>query len=238
MPENNEEQMNNSRVITTIARIHTDFHDKFGIPRQSGLVEELKGRIVFEPAFRDPNALRELEKYSHLWLIWGFSENFGDTSFHPTIRPPRLGGNTRTGVFASRSPFRPNSLGLSVVKLDSIDFSTSEGPVINVSGIDMLDNTPIYDIKPYLPYVDSVPDASNGFSLNKKEGTLNVTFPENLLSLVPENLRNAVTNVLSQDPRPQYHDDVTRTYKMDFANLNISFNVDGLNLLVTNITLR
>lgn len=226
-----------SREISPIARIKTGFNDKFGIPRQSGLVKELTGKIVFEPDFRDSNALREIEQYSHLWLIWGFSENT-DESFRPTIRPPRLGGNTRVGVFASRSPFRPNSLGLSVVKLENVELTTPDGPVITVSGIDMLNDTPIYDIKPYLPYVDSVPEASDGFSLNQKEGTLTVNVPENIINQIPESLGNALISVLSQDPRPQYQDDPERIYKMDFSGLNVSFKVSGQNLTVTEVNKR
>lgn len=226
-----------SREISPIARIKTGFNDKFGIPRQSGLVKELTGKIVFEPDFRDSNALREIEQYSHLWLIWGFSENT-DEAFRPTIRPPRLGGNTRVGVFASRSPFRPNSLGLSVVKLENVELTTPDGPVITVSGIDMLNDTPIYDIKPYLPYVDSVPEASDGFSLNQKEGTLTVNVPENIINQIPESLGNALISVLSQDPRPQYQDDPERIYKMDFSGLNVSFKVSGQNLTVTEVNKR
>lgn len=223
-----------NKIIRPIARIHTDFPDKFGIPRQSNLINSLRGQIVFEPAFRDANALREIEQYSHLWLIWGFSAN-KEEEFHPTVRPPRLGGNTRVGVFASRSPFRPNSLGLSVVKLEKVDYSSEKGPVIEVSGIDMLDGTPIYDIKPYLPYVDSVPGATDGFALNKKEGSLNVTFLENLYEAVPAASRDALTAVLSQDPRPQYQEDPSRIYKMDFAGMNVSFSVSGDTLCVVDV---
>ncbi len=225
-----------TKEIRPIAYIHTDFSDKFGIPRQSNLISELKGRIIFEPEFRDANAVREIEQYSHLWLIWGFSAN-EEGEFRPTVRPPRLGGNTRVGVFASRSPFRPNSLGLSVVKLEKVELSAENGPVITVSSVDMLDGTPIYDIKPYLPYVDSVPDATDGFALNKKEGTLIVTFLDNLKEIVPAASLDALIAVLSQDPRPQYQDDPSRIYKMDFAGMNVSFTVSGDTLCVTELKL-
>lgn len=225
---------NDSREIRPIAHIKTGFSDKFGIPRQSGLVNELIGKIIFEPEFRDPNALREIEQYSHLWLIWGFSENV-DEPFRPTIRPPRLGGNTRVGVFASRSPFRPNSLGLSVVKLENIELSTPDGPVLTVSGIDMLDGTPVYDIKPYLPYVESIPEASDGFSLNKKDGTLKVRFSEGICENISEDRLKTLISLLSQDPRPQYQDDPERIYKMDYDGMNISFCVSDEVLTVINI---
>ena len=220
--------------IKPIAHIRTDFPEKFGIPRQSGLVEELSARIVFEPEYRNADALRGLDGFSHLWLIWDFSEVPHD-GWTPTVRPPRLGGNKRVGVFATRSPFRPNPLGLSVVRLGKIDTTSKDAPVIEVFGADLMDGTPIFDIKPYLPYVDSKPDAKNGFALAQSEGVLRVVFPENLKSKVPENKFGALSEVLSQDPRPQYQNDPERIYTMSFAGLEISFSVDGETLSVTDI---
>ena len=219
-------------TLKQIAVIHTDFPEKFGIPRQSGLVEELKSTLVFQPEFRVPEALRGLEMYSHLWLIWEFSKAVRE-EWKPTVRPPRLGGNTRMGVFATRSPYRPNPLGLSCVRLESIDFNSPYGPVLHLSGADLMDGTPIYDIKPYLPYVDCRPDASNGFALAQNEGTLSVEIPPELLSLVPEQRREALLSVLSQDPRPQYISDPERVYTMSFAGVEVSFTVDGDRLTVT-----
>ena len=213
--------------IEPIAFIENDFKEKFGVPRQSGLVS-LPSRIILEPKFRDENALRGLEDFTHIWLIWGFSEAKTD-GFSPTVRPPRLGGNVRKGVFATRSPFRPNSLGLSVVKLASID-----GFTITVTGADLMNGTPIYDIKPYLPYADSVPDASNGWSLAEHEGRLTVEFPEELLKIIPEDRRKGLTETLSQDPRPQYQN-APRVYTMAFGEWQVSFRVDGKKLLVTEI---
>ena len=222
--------------LVTIARIHTDFPAKFGIPRQSGLVDALKGRIVFEPDFRDPTALRGLEGYSHLWLIWQFSESVMER-WSPTVKPPRLGGNRRMGVFATRSPFRPNPLGLSCVKLERIEASTSEGPVLHVAGADLLDGTPIYDIKPYLPYADCHAEASGGFAEGVMDAQLAVLFPDDLLAMVPEDRREALVQVLEQDPRPGYRtDDGTRRYGMAFAGLDVGFTVDGQTLTVTDIT--
>lgn len=214
--------------IEPIAFIENDFKEKFGVPRQSGLVS-LCSRIVLEPKFRDENALRGLEDFTHIWLIWGFSEAKTD-GFSPTVRPPRLGGNVRKGVFATRSPFRPNSLGLSVVRLASVD-----GFTITVTGADLMNGTPIYDIKPYLPYADSVPDASNGWSLAEHEGRLAVEFPEELLDIIPEDKRRGLLETLSQDPRPQYQSAPERTYTMAFGDWQISFKVDGEKLLITEI---
>lgn len=213
--------------IEPIAFIENDFKEKFGIPRQSRLVS-LPSRIVLEPKFRDENALRGLEDFTHIWLIWGFSEAKTD-GFSPTVRPPRLGGNVRKGVFATRSPFRPNSLGLSVVKLAGID-----GFAITVTGADLMNGTPIYDIKPYLPYADSVPDASNGWSLAEHDGRLTVEFPEELLNIIPEDRRKGLTETLAQDPRPQYQS-APRVYTMAFGEWQVSFKVDGEKLLVTEI---
>ena len=224
-------------LIRPVARIYTGFTDKFGVPRQSGLAG-IPGKIVFEPEFRDVNAIREIESFSHLWLIWGFSEARETTEsngFRPTIRPPRLGGNTRVGVFASRSPFRPNGLGLSVVKLERVDTDCTDAPVLYVTGADMVSGTPIYDIKPYLPYADSVPDAAGGFSLSQKEGTLNVDFPPELLDKVPEEDRDVLIRILAQDPRPQYQSDPERVYKMDYNGIKVSFFVNYDTLQVAEI---
>lgn len=217
-----------------IAHIRSDFQTKFGIPRQSGLVDELEASIVFEPEYRIPEALRELDGYSHIWLIWQFSE-CTDKEWSPTVRPPRLGGNKRVGVFASRSPFRPNPIGLSCVKLLAIEETEKYGHILKVSGADLLDGTPIYDIKPYLPYVDSHPEATGGFALQQKEGTLDVDISEEMLNRVCKEKRNALIAVLSQDPRPQYQNDTERIYGMDFAGYNIKFRVDDNLLIVTEI---
>ena len=217
-----------------IAHIHTDFTSKFGIPRQSGLVDELEATIVFDPEYRNPDALRGIEEYSHLWLIWQFSECIGK-EWSPTVRPPRLGGNKRMGVFATRSPFRPNPVGLSSVKLIGIEKTAEYGCVIRVAGADMLDGTPIYDIKPYLPYVDSHPDASNGFALNEKEGKLDVEFPEEMLEIIPDSKQKALIEVLSQDPRPGYQNEPDRIYGIEFAGYDVRFRVDGNNLKVIEI---
>lgn len=221
-------------TLKEIAVIHTDFPEKFGIPRQSGLVEQLHSTLVFNPEYRVPEAFRGLEQYSHLWLIWEFSKAVR-SDWSPTVRPPRLGGNTRMGVFATRSPYRPNPLGLSCVKLEKIELNTPDGPVLHLSGADLMDGTPIYDIKPYLPYVDCRPDASNGFALAQLEGVLSVELPEELAALVPEERRAALVSVLAQDPRPQYIADPERVYTMSFAGVEVSFTVNDSKLKVTNI---
>ncbi len=210
--------------IKPIGYIHTDFKDKFGIPRQSGRVPELTGRIVFEQEYRNSEALRGIEEFSHLWLIFGFSqaERKRDAL---TVRPPRLGGNKRIGVFASRSPYRPNLLGLSLVKLEGIEKSETEGTVLVVSGVDILDDTPIFDIKPYLPYADCKPDAKGSFGEEFKEYALEVIFPEELLNKLPAGKRRAAVECLKDDPRPSYHDDL-RTYSMSFAGCDIHFKVE------------
>ncbi|MGB4658644.1 MAG: tRNA (N6-threonylcarbamoyladenosine(37)-N6)-methyltransferase TrmO [Mobilitalea sp.] len=207
-----------------IAHIHTDFPTKFGIPRQSGLVDTLKAAIVFEPEYRNPDALRGLEGFSHIWLIWEFSEAIRD-AWSPMVKPPRLGGNTRMGVFATRSPFRPNALGLSSVKLDRIEMSPEYGPILYVSGADLMDNTPIYDIKPYLSYTDSHPDAVGGFADPVRDYILEVVFPEQLISMIPEERREALLGVLSNDPRPSYQNDPKRIYGFEFAGFDIRFTV-------------
>ena len=221
-------------MMKTVARIQTDFPAKFGIPRQSGMSEALKGRIVFEPAYRNAEAIRGLEGYSHLWLIWEFSEALRE-DWSPTVRPPRLGGNRRVGVFATRSPFRPNPIGLSSVKLEKIEHHTPEGSVLHVSGIDMMNGTPIYDIKPYISYTDSHPDAVNGFTDDIAEELLTVCFPESLLSHIPEEKRAAVQMVLANDPRPSYQDDPGRVYGLMFAAFDIQFTVEGDALTVVDV---
>ncbi len=215
--------------ITPIARFHSPFPEKFGIPRQSGLAAGLHGRIVLEPAFRDPSALRGLDGFSHLWLIWEFSGN-KTRNWQPTVRPPRLGGNTRLGVFATRSPFRPNPLGLSCVRLDRIEWDTPDGPVIHVLGADLMDGTPIYDIKPYVRYADSHPDARSGFTDEVAWEPLDILFPEQT-PFEPEEL-DILRDILAQDPRPPFHDDPEKTYGMAFAGYDVRFRVNGQVLTV------
>ena len=215
--------------ITPIARFHSPFPEKFGIPRQSGLAAGLHGRIVLEPAFRDPSVLRGLDGFSHLWLIWEFSGN-KTRNWQPTVRPPRLGGNTRLGVFATRSPFRPNPLGLSCVRLDRIEWDTPDGPVIHVLGADLMDGTPIYDIKPYVRYADSHPDARSGFTDEVAWEPLDILFPEQT-PFEPEEL-DILRDILAQDPRPPFHDDPEKTYGMAFAGYDVRFRVNGQVLTV------
>ena len=212
--------------MKTIATIQTDFPTKFGLPRQSGLVESIEGRIVFEKEYRVPAAFKGLEGYSHIWLIWRFSESERE-SWSPTVRPPRLGGNVSMGVFATRSPFRPNNLGLSCVRLLRIDYDVPCGPVLIVGGIDMMDGTPIYDIKPYVPIADCHPEASKGFSSRTQEHVLSVEFAPGLIEKVPENKREALIGILSQDPRPGYEDDPERRYGVEFAGMDVCFHVRG-----------
>ena len=219
--------------LKIIARIRTDFPEKFGLPRQSGIVPELCGIVVFEPEYRNPDALRGLEGYSHLWLLWGFSEGFASESqrteknWSPTVRPPRLGGNVRMGVFATRSPNRPNPVGLSCVKLDGIETDPKDGPVLRVSGIDMMDGTPIYDIKPYLPHVDSHPDARGGFAGEVTGARLSVKVPDELLPTLPEDKREPLIALLREDPRPSYQRDEERVYGFPYAGFEVSFRVAG-----------
>ena len=220
--------------LKVIARIHTDFNEKFGIPSQSGLVSTLESRIVFEPQYRNSDALRGIEEFSHLWLIWGFSETPESDKFMPTVRPPRLGGNKKMGVFATRSPFRPNPLGLSSVKLLRLE-NTNEGTVLVVSGADMLSGTPIYDIKPYLPYTDIHENAKGGFGSEKLSYKLEVEFPKALLSKIPENKREGLIELLSEDPRPSYIEDEERVYGFKFAEFEIKFKVKGNILTVTEV---
>ena len=221
-------------TIHPIARMRSDFPTKFGIPRQSGLVPELRSTIVFEPEFRNPDTLRGIEGYTHLWLIWQFSEAVRQ-EWSPTVRPPRLGGNTRMGVFATRSPFRPNSLGLSCVRLLGIEHTDKNGTVIHIAGADLMDGTPIFDIKPYIPYSDSHPDASGGFTDTAGEFLLKVDFPETLLSILPEEKRDAAKAVLSHDPRPSYQRKPERIYGINFAGYDIRFRVDGDVLIVQSV---
>ena len=218
-----------------IAKIETDFPDKFGIPRQSGLVEELKGTIVFEPEYRNPDALKGLEGYNYIWLLWQF-EGVERDKWSVTVRPPRLGGNKHMGVFATRSPFRPNPIGLSSVKLERIELHTERGPLLHVSGIDLRHNTPIYDIKPYLPYVDCHMDAAGGFAHEVKDYELEVIFPEKFMVKIPREKREAIVAVLKQDPRPSYHNDPERVYGMSYKNYNIKFKVCDKTLVVCDIT--
>ena len=267
--------MSETANVHVIARIRSDFPTKFGIPRQSGLVAELRATVVFEPEYRNPDALRGLEDFSHLWLIWEFSQarreewsltarivfeppyrnpdalrgltdfshlwliwHFSEVkqeNWSPTVRPPRLGGNTRMGVFATRSPFRPNPIGLSCVKLEGVELHTPEGPVIHVSGADLMDGTPIYDIKPYLPYVDCHPEATGGFALQQKDGVIEVDCPEELLAKIPEDHRQALIDVLAQDPRPAYQSDPERIYGMEFAGFDVKFSATDTNLTVIDI---
>ena len=221
-------------TIQVIARMHSDFATKFGIPRQSGLVEELRSTIVFEPEFRNPDTLRGIEDFSHLWLIWQFSEAVR-TEWSPTVRPPRLGGNTRLGVFATRSPFRPNSLGLSSVKLLGVERTEKYGTVLHVGGADLMDGTPIFDIKPYIPYGDSHPDATGGFTDSAGDFLLKVDFPTPLLNMLPEIKRDAAIGVLSHDPRPSYQRKPGRVYGLTFAGFDIRFTVEGSTLTVIEV---
>lgn len=221
--------------MKVIARIRTEFPTKFGIPRQSGIIGSLQGTIVFEPEYRNPEAIRGLEEFSHLWLIWEFSEAKRD-SWSPTVRPPRLGGNVRKGVFATRSPFRPNPIGLSSVKLEKIEIDLKLGPMLHVSGADLMDGTPIYDIKPYIAYTDSHPDAVSGFASKPAEYLLEVVIPEELLCKIPENQRESIIAVLAHNPRPQYQDNPERVYGLAFANMEIKFKVNGMRLTVLSVS--
>ena len=221
--------------MKTIAHIHTDFPTKFGIPRQSGIIASLQGRIVFEPEYRVAEAVRGLEAFSYIWILWEFSKAVRDT-WSPTVRPPRLGGNVRKGVFATRSPFRPNPIGLSSVRLEKVDIDPKLGPVLYVSGIDLMDGTPIYDIKPYIAYTDSHPDAVSGFASTPTEYLLEVDFPEVLLQKVAESQRESLIEVLAHDPRPQYQNDPERVYGMEFGGIEVKFKVDGELLTVVEVS--
>jgi len=220
--------------MKVIARIRSDFPEKFGIPRQSGLVPQTRSEIIFEEEYRNPDALRGIEGFSHLWLIWEFSKAQRET-WSPTVRPPRLGGNARMGVFATRSPYRPNPVGLSCVTLEEVRLHTDEGPVLIVGGADLLDGTPIYDIKPYLPYVDAHPEARGGFGSEKKDYALKVEFSDELMTRVPEDKREALIGVLAGDPRPSYQDDPARVYGVLYAGMNVKFTVSNEILTVISI---
>ena len=224
-------------TIQPIARMRSDFSTKFGIPRQSGLVEQLRSTIVFEPEFRNPDALRGIEEFSHLWIIWQFSEAVRQ-GWSPTVRPPRLGGNTRMGVFATRSPFRPNNLGLSSVRLLEVEQTEAFGTVLHVGGADLMDGTPIFDIKPYISYSDCHPDAAGGFTDRTGEFLLDVDFPRQLLEKLPPDKREAALAVLSHDPRPSYQRSETRVYGLIFAGFDIRFTVREEHLTVREVTPR
>ena len=228
--------MSTLKTIKPIAYIYTDFHERFGIPRQAGLAEALTARIVFEPEFRDLNAVKDIEKFSHLWLIWEFTETCIDMTEEPVswsslVTPPRLGGKIRTGVFATRSPYRPNSLGLSCVRLLSVDRTCPDAPVLTVGGADILNGTPIYDIKPYIPYTDCHPEASEGFAVNEKE-SLHVEFPAELLSIVAADKQSALLEILKQDPRGSYEKQPGYVYGLRFADYDIRFSVEEGTLTV------
>lgn len=220
-----------------IAKIKTDMPDKFGVPRQSGIVGELTGKIVFEPEYRVKEALNGLEEFSHLWLLWEFSEN-KRKSWSPTVRPPRLGGETRKGVFATRSPFRPNPIGLSCVKLEKIEYAKQFGPLIYVSGVDMVNNTPIYDIKPYITYTDSRPEAVQGFAEKYKDYELKVLFPQKLLDSIPKEKQAGIIGILKHDPRPAYQDSPERIYGVRYLNYDVHFTVKKNLLTVTDVKIK
>ena len=223
-------------IIKPVAYIRTDFSEKFGIPRQSGLADSLRGTIVFESDYRNPDALRGLDGFSHLWLIWEFSANSGNGDWQPTVRPPRLGGNERMGVFATRSPFRPNPLGLSCVEIDSIESDTPDGPLIHVKGADLMDMTPIYDIKPYIKYADARPHAKCGYVDELQERKLKVIIPAELSERIEDkSVLEPLVQTLGLDPRPSYHNDPERVYGLSFAGLNVRFRVDGGVLMVLDI---
>lgn len=221
--------------MQTIARVHSDFSTKFGIPRQSGLVDALEATVVFEPEFRNPDALRGLEGFSHLWLVWVFDQAMRK-DWSPTVRPPRLGGNTRMGVFATRSPFRPNPIALSCVKLAGLEQTAEYGTVLRITGADLMDGTPILDIKPYIPYADSRPDALGGFASVPAGEVLEVVIPPELLERIPAGRREALRGVLAQDPRPHYQNDPERVYGFGFAGMEVKFSVDGTRLTVRDIS--
>lgn len=227
--------MSEEFTVTVIAHIYNDYSEKFGIPRQSGIVESVKSKIIFEPEYRNRDAFRGINGFTHLWLLWQFSEvKSGVRS--PTVRPPKLGGNTRMGVFATRSPFRPNHIGLSSVKLEKIEFDETLGPILTVSGADIMNGTPIIDIKPYLPYTDIHSEAAGGFALQSKETTLSVIIPDELINRIPAEKRQSLIDILSQDPRPAYQNEAGRIYGMKFSKYNIKFTIDSKTLTVTEIS--
>jgi len=226
--------MSKQHVLRPVAYIHTDFSEKFGIPRQSGLVDELTARIVFEPEYRRIEAVKGIEGFSHLWLIWQFSKTLTDT-FRPTVRPPRLGGNERVGVFASRAPYRPNGLGLSCVRLAGVDLECDEAPVLIVAGADLLDGTPIFDVKPYVPVADCRVEAIGGYTEKTRQHKLAVVIPDDLAELIPSDKLEAVRGVLACDPRPGYEDDPAAVYGLAFAGLDIGFSVENGTAVVTRV---
>lgn len=221
------------QTMKIIAHIKNDFTSKFGIPRQSGLVPEMTSQIIFEPEFRNPDAIRGLEDFSHLWLIWNFSQSKPTESL--TVRPPRLGGNKRMGVFATRSPFRPNPIGLSCVKIEKIEIDADLGPVISVFSADLMDGTPIYDIKPYIPYADCIPNAVGGFADKVKEYRLNVNMPSDVCGEVDEKFKAALYEILANDPRPSYQNEPERIYSFEFGGYKIRFKADEKNLTLTEL---
>ena len=223
--------------LKQIATIHTDFPEKFGIPRQSGLVGQLKGQIILEPAYRNREAFRGLAEYSHIWVLWEFSQAKRE-KWSPTVKPPRLGGNKRMGVFATRSPFRPNPIGLSALKLDSIEYHKTYGPVLHVSGVDMLDRTPVYDIKPYLPYADSYPDATDGFAGRVRGNRIAVSIPEEMLIKIEEKERDTIKQLLSQDPRTAYVQDAERIWGLSYQQYNIQFRVENETAYVLDVEIK
>ena len=227
--------MEEQHAMKVIARIRSDFTEKFGIPRQSGLVDALESTVVFEPEYRNPDALRGVEDFSHLWLVWVFDKAVR-RDWSPTVRPPRLGGNRRMGVFATRSPFRPNPIALSSVKLAGIEQTAEQGPVLHIRGADLMDGTPILDIKPYIPYADADPEALGGFAAVPAGETLEVIIPPELLEKIPPERREALRGVLAQDPRPHYQDDPERIYGFGFAGMEVRFSVEGSRLTVREIS--
>lgn len=227
--------MSKEFTVNIIAHIYNDYSEKFGIPRQSGIVESVKSKIMFEPEYRNHDAFRGIDGFSHLWLLWQFSE-VKNSGWSPTVRPPKLGGNTRMGVFATRSPFRPNHIGLSSVKLEKIEFDEILGPVLTVSGADIMNGTPLIDIKPYLPYTDIHSKATGGFALQSKETAIAVIIPDELISRIPIEKRQSLIDILSQNPRPAYQNEAGRIYGMKFSKYNIKFTIDNKALTVTEIS--
>lgn len=220
--------------MNIIGHVYTDFQEKFGIPRQSGLVDELTGTVVFLPEYRQPEAFRGLEDFSHIWILWEFHKAKRE-NWSATVKPPKLGGNKRMGVFATRSPFRPNNIGLSSVKLTEIEYTDDYGPILHISGVDLLNGTPVYDIKPYIPYTDCHPDATGGFTEHLHTGKLDVIFPPELLAMIPEAKRPALIGILAEDPRPGYQHDPDRRYGVAFAGFDVRFHINGNVLTVCEV---
>ncbi|MCM1114091.1 MAG: tRNA (N6-threonylcarbamoyladenosine(37)-N6)-methyltransferase TrmO [Clostridium sp.] len=217
-----------------IGRVYTDLPDKFGVPRQAGNVPALSGKIIFDSPYNVKEAFEGIEEFSHLWILWQFSESVRDT-FSPTVRPPRLNGNKRKGVFATRSPFRPNSIGMSCVKLDKVAYTKKDGVILCISGVDMMNGTPVYDVKPYITYTDSHPDAKQGFAQDYVDYSLEMDFPAHLLERIPLEKQQGIIGVLRQDPRPAYHNDAERIYGVRYLEFDIKFKVDGKKLFVTEV---